>query len=193
MRDAVLRLADAGFVEIERNRGVRIRGLAVADICGIFETRILLEVPAAARAAEQGGSALVARLHAELDAMRAAIDSDDQHEFLTHDRRLHAEILATTGNLRLVAIVDRLRDATQSMGASTMNRSRGLREIELEHVPIVVAIEQGDSDLAARSMREHLVRTGLLLIDDVATASGEPAPGDWPEALLRTLRSAGLP
>lgn len=32
VRDAVLRLADAGMVSIERNRGVRIRGLGVQEI-----------------------------------------------------------------------------------------------------------------------------------------------------------------
>ena len=42
VRDAVLRLSDSGMVRIERNRGVRIRGLGVHDIREVFETRLLI-------------------------------------------------------------------------------------------------------------------------------------------------------
>jgi len=42
VREAVLRLADLGLVEIERNRGVRIRGVSVADVREVFELRLLL-------------------------------------------------------------------------------------------------------------------------------------------------------
>ncbi|MFI5426488.1 GntR family transcriptional regulator [Aeromicrobium sp. UC242_57] len=59
VRDAVLRLADLGLVTIERNRGVRIRGVSVADVRAAFELRLMLEVPAAALAARHADATTV--------------------------------------------------------------------------------------------------------------------------------------
>jgi DNA-binding GntR family transcriptional regulator len=47
VREGLLRLAEAGMVRFERNRGFRVLRSAPADIAGIFHLRLLLEVPAA--------------------------------------------------------------------------------------------------------------------------------------------------
>jgi hypothetical protein len=45
---------------------------------------------------------------------------------MRHDRRFHDLVLGATGNERLVATVDGLRDATVTLGASTVDCSRSL-------------------------------------------------------------------
>ena len=72
VREAVLRLADIGLVTIERNRGVRIRGVSVADVRAVFELRLMIEVPAAAYAAAHAAMPRMQQLEAELEAMRSA-------------------------------------------------------------------------------------------------------------------------
>jgi DNA-binding GntR family transcriptional regulator len=151
------------MVEMRRNRGFRVRGLSADEIRAIFEFRTLLEVPAAERAAENVTTARAADLEAALVAMRVAAADDDVAAFDLADRSLHARILAALGNARVTAAVDALRDATQAMGASTMNRERRLAEIEQEHEPIVAAIVAGDAATAGRRMREHLAHTEELL------------------------------
>jgi DNA-binding GntR family transcriptional regulator len=57
-------------------------------------------------------------LQAELEAMRAvAAGSGDEPLFMRHDRRFHDLVFGATGNERLVATVDSLRDATVTLGA----------------------------------------------------------------------------
>ncbi|TQL45075.1 GntR family transcriptional regulator [Homoserinimonas aerilata] len=184
VRDAVLRLADAGMLTIERNRGVVIRGLGVEEIRSVFELRLLLEVPAAAAAARAHPPALLAALGGCLAGLDEAAAASDSLAFSAHDRRLHRLILEASGNARLVDMVESLRDSTQVRGVSTMQRSRSLRQVEGEHVPIVEAIREGDADAAARLMREHLVETGRLLMRQVAASSGEAVPQEWPPALV---------
>ena len=184
VRDAVLRLADAGMVTIERNRGVRIRGLAVHDIREVFEARLLLEVPAAAHAARYASAELLQELDARVSALAAAAETHDAAEFNRLDRGLHRAIMLASGNHRLAEMVESLRDATQAHGVSTIDRSRSIRDVQVEHLPIVEAIRARDADAAAALMRDHLTTTALLLMRQVAASTGEAAPDAWPSPLV---------
>ncbi|EAR25850.1 Bacterial regulatory protein, GntR family protein [marine actinobacterium PHSC20C1] len=184
VRDAVLRLADAGMLEIERNRGVRVRGLKVDDIREIFELRLLLEVPAAALAATIADDALKSGLRDCIVEFAKATDADDAPKFMQSDRRLHELILAVSRNSRLSATVKSLRDMTQAYGILTADQSRSLRQIQHEHEPIVDAIIAHDTEIAARLMYEHLVETATLLMKQVSKVSGEPIPENWPGGLI---------
>jgi DNA-binding GntR family transcriptional regulator len=186
VRDAVLRLADAGMVTIERNRGVRIRGLGVQDIREVFEARLLLEVPAAAHAARHGSDELLKELGERVHGLAGAVEEHDTVEYTRLDRQLHRAIVLSTGNERLADLVESLRDATQAHGVSTIDRSRSIREVQLEHLPIVDAIGRRDAAAAAALMRDHLTTTALLLMRQVAAATGERVPGEWPSSLAPT-------
>lgn len=183
VRDAVLRLADAGMVTIERNRGVRIRGLRVQDIREVFEARLLLEVPAAAYAARHGSDELLQELGERVHGLTGAAEEHDTVEFTRLDRQLHRAIVLAAGNQRLADLVESLRDATQAHGVSTIDRSRSIRDVQVEHMPIVDAIQRRDADAAAALMRDHLTTTALLLMRQVAAATGEAAPDAWPSGL----------
>lgn len=187
VREAVLRLADIGLVTIERNRGVRIRGVTVADVRDVFELRLLIEVPAAAYAAAHADGETVARIVSELDHMRRCAVDDDEPQFTAHDRLLHLAIGAATGNARLQAEVETLRDSIQARGASTIRRSRGMVDLAQEHAPIVEAISTRDPAAAADHMEQHLVHTATLLMRQVADAD-EPVDPVWSDALRSRLR-----
>lgn len=179
VREAVLRLADVGLVTIERNRGVRIRGVTVADVQAVFEVRLLIEVPATAYAAAHAGPDDVAALRREVDGMRAGAEAGDETGFTAHDRALHHAIAEVLGNPRLQQEIGALRDSIQTRGASTLHRSRGMTEILDEHVPIVDAIAARDPHDAADRMRQHLVHTATLLMRQVATEEEQAVDEAW--------------
>lgn len=172
VREAVLRLADVGLVTIERNRGVRIRGVSADDVRAVFELRLMIEVPAASYAAAHAGPDDVRALEAELEGMRDGAAAGDEAVFTGHDRALHHAIGSVLGNARLQQEVAALRDSIQTRGASTLHRSRGMAEILDEHVPIVSAIASRDPRVAAARMEEHLVHTAALLMAQVTTGPG---------------------
>jgi len=162
VREAVLLLADAGLLTIEKNRGVTIRGMTLRDIREVFEFRLIIEVPAVSYAALHGGDELVARLRAEVEAMRAAAADDDEALFMAHDRVFHETIVDVMGNIRLTRVLSTLRDTTKLRWASTVGPLRSLADIEHEHAPIIDAIERRDPVAAAAGMEEHIVRTATL-------------------------------
>ena len=163
VREALIDLSGQGVVKFERNRGVRILQTSVHDLEEIVALRLLLEVPATHRAVENAGPELVAALKAELAAMEAAAGADDEMTMMRHDRRFHELINEASGNTRLAAYVDSLRDLVLTRGVSTVGRSRQLPEIVAEHTAVIGAIEAGDAAAAAAAMKEHLVNTRRLL------------------------------
>ena len=172
VREALMRLAEAGMVSFERNRGFRIVLPGPRDIAEVFQLRLLLEVPAARQAATSAPAGLVTGLRAEFDAMRRAAADHDEPVFMRHDQRLHALIVAATGNSRVVKVVDGLRDLTRLLGASTVDRSRDLDGILAEHLPILDAIAAGDGPAAGRAMAGHITHTGKLLTAQAVAETG---------------------
>ena len=182
VREALLVLEREGRVEFERNRGVRILETTAADVAEVFELRLLLEVPATAKAC--------GIVDTEALAGRARRDGRGgprrrRAGFMDHDERFHELILLAAGNRRLAAIVAGLRDTVRGRGASTVGRSRSLDEIQAEHGAILDALRAGDADRAGAAMRYHLRRTGDLLAaqygrrysprDRRRVGAGEPA------------------
>jgi DNA-binding GntR family transcriptional regulator len=140
VREALLMLEREGRVRFERNRGVRVLAPTSQDIAEVFELRLLLEVPAAAKACGA----------VDTGALRAALDEGDGERF-------HEEILLAAGNRRLAAIVAGLREVLAGPVA------RDADEVAAEHRAILDALEAGDADRAAAAMRYHLRRTAELL------------------------------
>lgn len=180
VREAVLRLADAGLVSIERNRGVRIRGVTAEDVRDVFELRLLIEVPAAAHAARRAGATLRAELEEASARLHEVAVTGDPAAFGVADRRLHALIASAVGNRHVIAEIERLRDLIQVRGASTIGRSRTTVDVAGEHDAIVAAIGSADPAAAGRAMRDHLVHTGTLLMRQLSEGEIDEA---WAERL----------
>ena len=162
VREAMLRLAEAGLVEISRNRGFRVLVPQARDIAEIFAVRLALEVPAAGRMAGSAEGSVEGSAVADLvDSLRAAEQASDDETFWAEDRRLHHLILLGAGNRRAAQVVAGLREITALLGEPT---DRTHAAICSEHRPIVEAIQAGDRAGAEHAMRAHLRATGLLLM-----------------------------
>jgi DNA-binding GntR family transcriptional regulator len=165
VREALIDLAGADMVEFERNRGVRILETSVHDLEEILVMRILLEVPATHRAAQRIDAEGLHALRQELDAMVDAAENGDEPTHMQHDRRFHELINTASGNTRLTEYVDSLRDLILTRGVSTVDSTRSLPEIVAEHEGILAALAAGDADAAAAAMKQHLVNTASLLLE----------------------------
>jgi DNA-binding GntR family transcriptional regulator len=182
VREALITLSRQGMVEFERNRGVRILQTSIHDLEEILTLRLLLEVPAAHRAADQPPEEMVKALKGELSAMERAAKADDELTMMRHDRRFHELLNRGSGNGRLAEFVDSLRDQVLTRGISTVGRSRSLSTIVSEHRKIMDAVEAGDAKAAGKAMKEHLVNTASLLLKQ----EGGPEAGRmrWSELVV---------
>ncbi|MEU8236534.1 GntR family transcriptional regulator [Actinoplanes sp. NPDC048967] len=164
VREGLLRLAQAGLVEIRRNRGFRVLPPRAHDIEEIIGIRLALEPPAARAAAEQATDEQHATIRAALATMAAAAARGDDASFWPADRTLHDLLLRAAGRPRTAAIVEQLRSTTALLGPPTTASGRTLAEIHSEHEPVVTAVLARDGGAAEAAMRAHLEATrGLLM------------------------------
>lgn len=188
VREALLRLAEAGLVRIDRNRGFRVLTPEAHDIEEIFDIRLALEPAAARRAAERATEperdAIRDAFAAMCDATGAAPGATagataDESRFWAADHAVHDRLMRAGGNRRAASIIERLRATTALLGPPTTTAGRTLAEIRDEHEPIVTAILRRDGEGAERAMRNHLEHTGRLLARTlVARAEHPPSSAD---------------
>lgn len=167
VREGLLRLAEAGLVEIIRNRGFRVLPPRAHDIEEIIGIRLALEPPAARLAAEHATDEQHATIRSALDTMAAAAGRGDDACFWPADRALHDLLLRASGKSRTAAIIGQLRTTTALLGPPTTASGRTLTEIHAEHEPVVTAVLARDGAAAESAMRAHLEATRNLLMANV--------------------------
>lgn len=148
---------------------------ALADI---FAVRVLLEVGAAEAAAGVADAATVDRLHALVEAMRAATDADG---LLEPDLAFHRLIHETSGNALLLALMDGLRTLTRDSLLLSAALADARQSATQEHAAIVAALRAGDAAAAGIAMRRHVEAAHRR-----ATTARPARPGD---AVLGTAKS----
>lgn len=191
VREALVRLADAGLVSFERNLGVRILKTDVHDLEELFQLRLMVEVPAAYRGAQNVDERLIDRLEDEIEAMRRAVkrrqefinaeaadgtDGSSREElniivrdFLEHDTKFHELIIGAAGNIRLVRTVRTWRENISTLGGWRLTKSPSLEDLLEEHKEILKTLKgpQPDPQATAQTMYEHIRRTGDLLMKEL--------------------------
>jgi DNA-binding GntR family transcriptional regulator len=156
VREALARLSARGMVEVNARRGWFV----------VQPSRDEAREAFAARAAIESGLVLtmpggriskpaLRRLKQHVAAEQAAIRSGDASErsFLLGD--FHVCLAECAGNPLLAEIMKDLTART-TLIASLYQSNHEATESNRDHVQIVAALEAGDSELAARLLREHL-------------------------------------
>jgi DNA-binding GntR family transcriptional regulator len=164
VREALLRLEQAGMVCIERTQGVRVLPVTVQDLEDAFQLRLMLEVPATYRAAQLIDEGSLDQLQGELDEMTAAARDADYSTFMEHDARFHELIHLASGNQMLARIVRHVRQTITDRGLLTREHLPDLNDLIGEHKMIREALTPGNPYGAAEAMYDHLsgVRTKVL-------------------------------
>ena len=192
VREALHRLAGAGYVDIQRGRngGAYVRtswGAESAEMIrrtlvpsweqfeGLFDLRSLVEPLIARTAAER-------RTDQDIEAMERAlaeyVAAPDREASRAADQGLHAAIARTTHNVHLESMSRQIR-AQVSLGFEAEPYSEEIRGRAItQHCELVAAVCAGLSDEAAEIARDHfsLTETALRsLVAQVATEPLEPA------------------
>ncbi len=188
VREALLLLERQGMVRFERNRGARVLESSAHDLDEVFALRLLLEVPAARRAAELLGETELEQLTQILAAMRStSATPTSAPSWPTTDASTSCcwRPPATAASSASSA-----RCATSSASAAPRPSAAAAtsRAIYDEHVRILDALRAGDPEAVGTAMRDHLVHTRELLL--AADPAGDPAAEDgaagetpWPARL----------
>lgn len=170
LRNALNRLANEGLVELQPNRGARVREISVAEAIEITEIRRAVEGLVAARAAERVTDSEIADLRTLGDQMVAAVESADMVRYSELNGRLHGTVRAIARHTTATKIIEQLH------GQMVRHQFRlslvpGRPSVSLpEHLAIIDAIAARDPGTAERTMRAHL-NSVLSALEGVAAQS----------------------
>ena len=163
VREAFIRLAEEGFLEIRPQRGTFVRRIHALEVMEARFMREAIEADIVRLAAANTTPPLVEELRA-LVSQQAATADGDAVGFMVLDEAFH-RLLADAGGKHLTW------STLQSIKAQ-MDRVRYLTAAEFpkgllitQHDAIVDAVESGDASRAEDAMRAHLRK----ILDDLPT------------------------
>lgn len=156
LRNALTRLAAEGLVEMQPNRGARVREITVAEAVEITEIRRAVEGLVAARAAELVTDDEIDGLRALGEQMSAAVAGTDMLRYSELNAQLHGRLRAIARHESATRIIEQLN------GQLVRHQFRlsllpGRPSVSLpEHLAIIAAVSARDPAAAEQAMRAHL-------------------------------------
>lgn len=165
VREAAIRLAGDGLVEIRPRRGVRIRPLSSEDMEEVYAILTELESFAAAQVAEADLDAEdLQTLHDHVAEMERALAADDRQAWATADDHFHAALVRLAGNRRLESVVNMFSAQVARARLMTLWLRPSPTDSNADHRALVETIAAGDPRRAAEIHRAHRIRVRQLII-----------------------------
>lgn len=176
VREAFRALEASGLVRLEKNRGVFVREVTLAEADEIFELRALLDGHAGRRAAERATRADVDALGDIVDRMARAVGDGDADAYFDLNLAFHDRIVALAGNAKLAALYRRLVTELSLHRRASFDRAGTLRRSIDEHRAIVAAIGGARADDTARLLQAHALASRDRIHGERAPAAAPRSP-----------------
>ncbi len=168
LREAMRQLQQEGLISAGARGRLSVRHLDAKEIKDIFDVRAALESLAAqALAGCQDRTGAVAELRSAVAEMErwAASNLEDRIEA---DLKFHRTMCHLSGNETLMHSWSSLEGSIR-MSIMFAGVDRALKNMDAKrHLEIVDAIESGDADKAAATVREHMAGAATVLVDGAA-------------------------
>lgn len=166
VREALIRLAHEGLVQVVPRHGMRVLPVSPADMREIYAVLTALESAAAEILAQRRPSrAELAPLIEASHAMAAALARGDLDAWAAADERFHHGLVTLTGNRTLVDAVGRLADRAHRARMFTLRLRPAPVDSTREHLALVERIRAGDAAGAVKVNRAHRQRATRELVD----------------------------
>ena len=160
VREAFRALDEAGLVRVEKNRGVFVRQVSLAEANEIYEVRAVLEGLIGRLAAKRIDAEQVEQLRAVLKKMAAHDKTRKAESYFQLNVEFHELLARAARNQALQNNYRRVVNELDLYRRETIARSTDNIPVSTrEHEAIVNAVSQGDEKLAERLMTEHVLHS----------------------------------
>lgn len=157
VREAILDLANAGLVEVVRNRGFRILGVGDGALDEIVQVRQMLEGPAMHILTERASDNDLKDLASSVEEMKQ-LSPVQVLQFLHRDHEFHLRLMELTQNSRLVKVTSMLQDQMRLYAIGSKLTQRSIVGAATEHEMILEALIERNAIKAETLMRDHISR-----------------------------------
>ena len=158
VREAVLRLADEGLVEIFPQSGTFVARIPVSALPEAIVVRKALEETTARLAAERATREQIAGIDATLKRQREFAGRGDREAFHAADEAFHAAVAEAAGHPRIWTLVQQVKVQVDRFRQLTLPQKGRMALVIREHAAVAAAIRRRDPQAAAQRMGQHLER-----------------------------------
>nr|WP_281277508.1 GntR family transcriptional regulator [Paracoccus methylarcula] len=167
IREAIKTLTLDGLVESPAHRGAMVKPLDAAEIETLFQVIAVLEALAAEQAATCLSPQQTRKLENLHSRMKKAFDQGDRSRYFELNSEIHDFLVEHSGNPILRDTHERLMlRARRGRYLAILSGTRWAEAMQ-QHEDLMIALRQGDSELAARIWRAHLQMTGEALLQSL--------------------------
>lgn len=166
VREALQSLIAEGYLARRPYHSAHVRVFSEAEMHDILDARELLEGFAATRSVNASEAARQ-RLRDALDAYLRAMDEDDLAEGSRRHQALHVAMVGMSGNERLMRQEEQLMIDASMMVAVIDARRNDVEKMKRVHTQLVDAFLEGNQQLAAQLVREHLHMVDKAAVEEL--------------------------
>ena len=164
VREAILKLADEGLVEIFPQSGINVSHISIAALPEAIVVRKALEETTARLAAERATPSQILALRSTVERQREADAAGDREAFHQADELFHATIAEVAGYPGIWKLIQQVKVNVDRFRRLTLPQAGRMTLVIDEHQRILSAIEAHDVNGAALTMGRHIER----LLGDIA-------------------------
>lgn len=155
VREALRALEECRLVRSEKNRGVFVREISVAEADEIYDVREALDELIGRRLAQKISAPQLQALKALLAEMDDAMSAQDVKRYHALNLEFHDALVDFVGNERLAETYRRLTKELLLFRLRGLQDGGGFAVSNAEHKAVVKAIASRDPERAGRVLREH--------------------------------------
>lgn len=156
VREALIRLADEGLIDILPQRGSFVAPIRLRDVEEAQFIRESLEVAVARRLADKCSQRFLDEIHANLDQQEQAVAADDRDLFLELDEAFHRRFCEEANLSKSWRVIQSVKLQIDRVRYLSLPEPGHLKSLHAQHRTIVVAIESKNETQAGQSMSVHL-------------------------------------
>jgi DNA-binding GntR family transcriptional regulator len=157
VREALLRLAEEGLVEILPYRGAMVVPLDKERLTELLEFRLALEHFALERLVERRDPASIARLRECVKSLRAAIDDGEREASIDADLAMHREMISLAGNALVERAYESLIVQIRLYIDVTSAQYERAEDLAIEDEALLTAVERGEVLLSRKLLDAHIM------------------------------------
>jgi len=169
IREAFRRLEEAGLVRLEKNRGVFVRDIPLAEAAEIYDLRAAMDELAGRLLASSLTADQAKVLRGVVERLEQAARGGDADAYHLLNLEFHQQVVEFAGNRKMSLLYRKLVNELALARWRNLAEDEALAHSASEHRQILKAISSGDPEAAGRALFEHAQRSKQRML------SHEPA------------------
>lgn len=169
VREAFIKLSEAGLVEIRPSRGTYVMKISVRELANARFVREAIECDIARNASQLAKASHIELLRDLIERQRNAAARNDYSIFNDHDETFHRAIADIIDCDYAWRIVESARVQTDRVRFLSLPAASPMPLLIRQHEAIVDALAAGDAEGTENAMRRHL-REILVALPQIAAA-----------------------